>query len=136
MTHGRSSRIALTVSVVIAGAPGAETSTGRPNLPRVSLAARGDLRSNISRCPSSVTSTLSPGRRFKALRYWVGMTSCPLVDRVDKLIVMSYTSYHDKKRLRPEERNASTILTCIGDFNCEYRFCAPTLPRIGVGVGT
>src|ERR1700678_327375 len=69
MTHGSSSSNALTVSVVTAGAPGAETRTGRPNLPRVSFAARGDLRSSINRCPSSVTSTLSPGCRFSALRY-------------------------------------------------------------------
>jgi hypothetical protein len=69
MTHGRSSSSALTLSVVIFGAFGAETRTGRPNFPRVSFAARGDLRSNINRCPSSITSTLSPGRRFNALRY-------------------------------------------------------------------
>jgi len=98
MTHGSSSRIALTVSVVIAGAPGAETRTGRPNLPRVSFAARGDLRSNINLGPSSVSSTLSPGRRFNALRYCVGMTSCPLVESVDELILMSYTSYQMKER--------------------------------------
>lgn len=69
MTHGTSSSSALTVSVVIGAAPGADTRTGRPNLPRVSFAARGDLRSNINLRPSSVTSTLSPGRRFNALRY-------------------------------------------------------------------
>ena len=98
MTHGRSSSSALTVSVVIAGAPGAETSTGRPNFPRVSFAARGALRSSINFRPSSVTSTLSPGRRFNALRYRVGITSCPLVESVDELIMMSYTSYPTKER--------------------------------------
>jgi hypothetical protein len=98
MTHGSSSRIALTVSVVIAGAPAAETRTGRPNLPRASFAARGDLRSNINLGPSSVSSTLSPGRRFNALRYCVGMTSCPLVESVDEPIMMSYTSYRRKER--------------------------------------
>jgi hypothetical protein len=30
---------------------------------------------------------LSPGRRFSALRSRVGMTSCPLVESVDELIV-------------------------------------------------
>ena len=69
MTQGSSSSSALTLSVVIFGAFDAETRTGRPNLPRVSFAAHGDLRSNINRCPSSITSTLSPGRRFNALRY-------------------------------------------------------------------
>lgn len=87
MTHASSSRSALTASVVIAGAPGPETRTGRPNLPRVSLAPRGDLRCRISLRPSSVTSTLSPGRRFNALRNRVGMTSCPLVESVDELII-------------------------------------------------
>ncbi len=42
MTHASSSRSALTVSVVIGGAAGAETRTGRPNLPRISLAPHGD----------------------------------------------------------------------------------------------
>ena len=91
MTHASSSRSALTVSVVIGGTPGAETRTGRPNLPRVSLAPRGDLRSRTNLCPSSVISTLSPGRRFRALRNRVGMTSCPLVESVDVLIPMSYS---------------------------------------------
>jgi len=91
MTHASSSSSTLTVSVVIAGAPGAETRTGRPNLPRVSLAPRGTVRSRISLRPSSVTSTLSPGRRFSALRNRVGMTSCPLVERVDELIILCLT---------------------------------------------
>jgi len=75
VTHGISSSSAFTDSVVMAGVPGAETRTGRPNLPRVNFAARGDLRSSINLRPSSVTSTLSPGRRFNALRYCVGITS-------------------------------------------------------------
>jgi hypothetical protein len=68
VTHESSSRSALTVSVVIFAAAGAETRTGRPNRPRVSLAPRGDFRFKTNRCPSSVSSTLSPGRRFNALR--------------------------------------------------------------------
>ena len=69
MTHGRSSSSALTFSVVIFGAFGAETRTGRPNLPRVSFAARGDLRSNISLPSFKRHLDLIPGRKFNALRY-------------------------------------------------------------------
>ena len=44
MTHGSSASSAVTLSVVITGALGAATRTGRPNFPRLSLAARCDWR--------------------------------------------------------------------------------------------
>ncbi len=68
VAQGSSSRSALTLSVVIAGAPSDATRTGRPNLPRLSLAARGVSRCRTSLGPSSFISTLSPGLRFKAFR--------------------------------------------------------------------
>lgn len=86
MTHASSSRSALTLWVVIAGAPAPATSTGRPNLPRVSRAARGARHSKTSLWPSRVTSTLSPGRRLNAFRNRAGMTSWPLVESVAELI--------------------------------------------------
>ncbi len=108
VTHASSSRSALTVSVVIFGADGAQTRTGRPNLPRVSLAPPGALRSRINPLPSSVTSILSPGRRFNALRNRVGMTSCPLVESVDQLMIKCLT------RLTRGRKQALTLVAARG----------------------
>jgi hypothetical protein len=91
MTQGSSSSSAFTLSVVIAGAPCAETRTGRPNFPRLSLAARCDWRRRTSPRPSSVISTLSPGLRFSAFRSCAGITSCPLVESLELAIVFSLT---------------------------------------------
>ena len=53
----------MTVSVVIAGAPGALTSTGRPNFPRVSRALRGALRSRVGLCRANGRLSLMPEDR-------------------------------------------------------------------------
>src|SRR6266536_5341630 len=91
VAHDDSSRIAFTVAVVILGAPAGATSTGRPNSPRTSRALRRDSRSSTSRPPSSVTCNESPGRRFIALRYRLGITNWPFVDSFAVLIAQRLT---------------------------------------------
>jgi hypothetical protein len=86
VAQGSSSSSALTLSVVIGGEPGAATSTGRPNFPCLSAAARRCCRCRTNLRPSSLISTLSPGRKFRALRKRAGITSCPLVESMEVLI--------------------------------------------------
>jgi hypothetical protein len=93
MAHASSSSKRLTLSVVIAGALDAATSTGRPNFPCVNRAPRDARDSSTRRRPSSVSSTLSPGRRLSARRKSMGITSCPLLESRDELMIYSYTSY-------------------------------------------
>ncbi len=86
VTQGSSSSSAMTLSVVIAGAPFAATRTGRPNFPCLSFARGFDSRRRTNPRPSSAISTLSPGRRLSAFRNWAGITSCPLVESLEPLI--------------------------------------------------
>ena len=93
MAHASSSSKRLTLSVVIAGASDAATSTGRPNFPRVNRALRDAWDSSTRRRPCSVSSTSSPGRRLSARRKFIGITSCPLLESRDEPMIHSYTSY-------------------------------------------
>ena len=91
MAQELSSRSAFTLSVVIAGAPGAATRTGRPNFPRRSFAPLTEPRCRINRWPSSFISTLSPALRFNAFRSGAGITSCPLVESFELLMALILT---------------------------------------------
>src|ERR1700730_2453418 len=93
VTHGSCASSAVTLSVVITGALSAASRTGRPTVPCLSLAARCDWPRRINARPSSSISTWSPGLRLSALRRRAGITSCPLVESRDLLMIQSYTSY-------------------------------------------
>ena len=113
MAQELSSRSAFTLSVVIAGAPGAATRTGRPNFPRRSLAPLTEPRCRINRCPSSLISTLSPARRFNAFRSGAGITSCPLVESFELLmnVILTRLTFHrqrDSERF-PDRDRARTL---------------------------
>jgi hypothetical protein len=101
MAHASSSSMRLTLSVVIAGASDAATSTGRRNFPRVNRAPRDARDSSTRRRPSKVSSTLSPGRRFSARRRSIGITSCPLLESCDEAMIYSYTSYQRLEMTSP-----------------------------------
>src|SRR5580658_6716175 len=104
VTQGSSSSNAVTAAVVIGGAPSAATRTGRPNFPRLSLAARCDSRRSTNPRSSNSISTLSPGLRLSAFRNRAGITSCPLVESRELLMLQSYTSYRSRQDKRSEMR--------------------------------